>query len=108
MWAGSCVSLPGQPEVDGAGGEHHQGERGGGGVEPEGASHDQGDALVEPFEARVGEAEPDRGEDSVTVFADGAAGLDERLEPAALRPRTPAVDQLGDLVLGEVAGEDRP
>ena len=77
-------------------------------MEPEGASHDQGDALVESLKARVGEAEPDRGEDPFTMFADGAAGLDERLEPAALRPRAPAVDQLGDLVLGEVAGEDRP
>ena len=42
------------------------------------------------------------------MFADGAGGFDERGEPAALRPRTPAVDQLADLVVGEVASEDGP
>ena len=55
-----------------------------GGVEPERASDDQSDALVETFQSRVGESEPDRGEDPVAVFADGAAGLDERVEPRAL------------------------
>jgi hypothetical protein len=71
--------FPGQAQLDGAGGEHHEGEGGLGGVEPEGAAHDEADALVETREPRVGESEPDGGEDPVAVFADGAAGLDERL-----------------------------
>lgn len=99
MWlfrhgCGSCRCwFPGQAEFDGAGGEHDQGEGGAGGVEPERASHDEAYPLVEALEAGVGQTEADRGEDPLAVFADGAPGLDERLEAGALHAGAPAVEE---------------
>ena len=50
-------------------------------MEAEGAVADQADLAVEAFEAAVGEAEADGGEDAVAVLAQGAGEADER--PAA-------------------------
>ena len=106
MWV-SRGSLPGQGGVDGAGGEHDQGEGCLGGVEPERASHDEPDPLVEALESGVAQTQTDRGQDPFAVLADGASGLDKRLEPAALRPGAPAVEQPDGFSLGQVNGEDR-
>jgi hypothetical protein len=102
----SWPALPGEGEVDGAAGEHHQGEGGLGGVEPERPSDDETYAAVEALETSVREAALDRGEDPVAVGADGAGGLDERFESGALRAGTPPVEQLDGLVSFEVARED--
>jgi hypothetical protein len=48
-------------------------------VEAEAAVADQPDAAVEAFQASVGEAEADRGEDPVAVAADRAGELGEWL-----------------------------
>ena len=108
MWANSCSFLPGEGELDGAAGEHDQGEGGLGGVEPERSSHDEPHPLVESLETGVGEPEADRGQDAVAVGADGAAGFDEWLEPGTLDSGTPAVQQVGGFGVGEVTGEDGP
>jgi hypothetical protein len=42
---------------------------------------DEADAAVEAFEAAVGEAEADGGEDAGAVAADRAGELDERRQP---------------------------
>ena len=68
---------------------------------------DPSDSVVEALNAAVGQAVLDRDESAGAVGADGACEFDERGEPAALRPRTPAVEQHGGVVDGEVAGEDR-
>jgi hypothetical protein len=66
-------------------------------VEPERSAGDETHAVVESFHTCVGDAEADRGEDPVAVFADGATELDEPVDAAALRPPTPAVEQAGGL-----------
>jgi hypothetical protein len=98
----------GQEQLDGSAGEHHQGERSLGGVEPVGASDDQSYVVVESFGAAVVHPEADGGEDAVAELADGLGDLDERGEPGAAGLRAPAVDQLGGLLGVEVPGEDRP
>jgi len=49
-------------------------------VEAEAAVRQQPDLGVEAFQAAVGQAEADRGEDAVAVASDAAGELDERLE----------------------------
>jgi hypothetical protein len=60
-------------------------------VKAEAAVADESDAAVEAFQAAVGEAEADRGEDAGAVAAQGAGGLDERCEAAAGGPGDPSV-----------------
>ena len=88
--------MPAAAEVD-------EGDQGGGGVEAEAAVADQADLAVEAFEAAVGEAEADGGEDAVAVAAEGAREPDERRQPRARRPGQPGVEVRGrERGVGEV------
>lgn len=58
---------------------------------------EQADLAVEAFEAAVGEAEAEGGEDPCFVAADGAGELDGRLELGARRPGPPG----GQVLRGE-------
>src|SRR6266511_3053575 len=107
MWANVCL-LVWEAKGDRAAGEHHQRERGLGGVEPVGAPGDEPHLVVERVNPSVVDAKADRGEDALTVGADGAGEFDERFQPAAGGLDAPAVEQLGRLAGCEVAGEDRP
>ena len=49
------------------------------GVKAEAAVADEADAAVEAFEASVGQAEADRGQDAGAVATDRAREADERL-----------------------------
>jgi hypothetical protein len=62
-------------------------------VEAKGASGDQADLGVDRFEAGVGEAVLDRGEDPGALVGDGAGELGERFEPRSPGPLDPAVEQ---------------
>ncbi|HEV2068227.1 MAG TPA: hypothetical protein VGR26_00365 [Acidimicrobiales bacterium] len=53
------------------------------------ASVDQADLGVDAFEAAVGEAVLDSGDDAVEVLADLAGKVDERLEPGPFRRSAP-------------------
>jgi hypothetical protein len=75
-------------------------------VESEAASYDEPDSVVEAFNAAVGKAEPDGGEDPVAVCPDGSRQFDERVEAAALCPRAPPVQQVPGVGFGEATGED--
>jgi len=92
---------------DGAAGEHDERECGLGGVKAVGAAGDEPDLVVECLGAALVDAEADRGEDPVAVFADRLAELDERLEPAAGEARQQPVDQDRDVLEGEPWLEDR-
>src|SRR5215211_208858 len=96
MWVNVCL-LVGETEGDRAAGEHHQRERGLGGVEPVGAAGDEPHLVVERLNPRVVDAKADRGEDAVAVGADGAGEVDKRFQPAAGGLDAPAVQQLGRL-----------
>ena len=76
---------------DRAAAEHHQRERGLGGVEPVGAAGDEPHLVVERLDPGVVDAKADRGEDAVAVGADRAGELDERLQTAAAGLDAPAV-----------------
>ena len=56
-----------ESDDDVAAAEVDEGDQGSGGVEAEAAVADQADAAVEAFEAAVGEAESDGGEDAGAV-----------------------------------------
>jgi len=107
MWADMGL-LVWQAEGNRAAGEQHERERSLGGVKPVGAAGDEPHLVVERLDSGVVDPQPDGGEDTVAVGADGAGQGDERLQPAAAGPGAPAVEQLGGLAGGEVAGEDRP
>jgi DDE superfamily endonuclease len=64
----------------GAAAQVDEGDEWCGGVQAEAAVADDPDAIVEVFEASVGEAEADCGEDGGAVAADRARELDERCE----------------------------
>jgi hypothetical protein len=64
-------------------------------VKAEAAVADEPHAAVEAFQAAVGEAEADRGEDAVAVAAQGAGGLDEGRQAAAAGPGQPGVEVRG-------------
>ena len=68
----------GSVDRDAGAAEVDEGDQGVGGVEAEGAVADQADLAVEAFEAAVGEAEADGGEDAVAVGAERACEADER------------------------------
>jgi hypothetical protein len=72
--------------------EVDEGDQGVGGVKAEGAMADEADLAVKAFEAAVGEAEADRGEDAVAVLAQGAREPNERLEPRARCPCEPGAE----------------
>ena len=74
-------SLEREVDDDAAAAEVDQRDQWGGGVKAEAAVADESDAAVEAFQAAVGEAEADRGEDAGAVAAQRARGLDERGEP---------------------------
>ena len=61
-------------------------------MKAEGAVADQADLGVEAFEAAVGEAEADGGEDPVAVGAQGAREADEGAQPAAGGPGQPSIE----------------
>jgi hypothetical protein len=64
-------------------------------VEAEAAVADEADAAVEAFEAAVGEAESDRGEDAGAVASDRAREPDERMQARPRGPREPGVEVSG-------------
>ena len=75
-------------------------------MEASGAADDEAHDGVEALSAGVVDAQSDRGEDPVAVLADGLGGLDECGQAGAAGAGDPSVDQLGDGVGVEVAGED--
>jgi hypothetical protein len=62
---------------DWSAGEHHERERGFGGVKAVGAANDQADLVVERLGASLVDAEADRREDAVAVLAERPAEPDE-------------------------------
>ena len=74
-------------------------------MEASGAADDEAYDGVEALGSGVVDAQSDRGEDPVAVFADGFGGLDERGQPRAAGSGDPPVDQLGDGVGVQVAGD---
>src|SRR6266496_1795452 len=70
-------------DADAAGAEVDECDEGVGAVEAVAAVADQAHFRVEAFEAAVGEAEADGGEDAVSVLAERAGELDERFQLAA-------------------------
>src|SRR6266498_962957 len=105
MWANMGL-LVWESEDNWAAGEHHQRERGLGGVEPVRAAGDEPHLVVERLDPGVVDPQPDGGQDAVAVLADGAGEGDERRQAAAAGLGAPAVQQLGRLAGGEVTGED--
>src|SRR6266508_4790373 len=101
MWANMWL-LVGEAEGDGAAGEHHQRERGLGGVGPVGAAGDEPDLVVERLDPGVVGPKAERGEDALAVGADRAGEGDGRPEAAAAGLDAPAVEQLGRHAGGEV------
>src|SRR5450631_4381399 len=91
MWMASCVIREGQGCR--SAGEHDQGKGSFGAVESVGPPGHRADLVIESFIAAVRELPFDRGTDAVLVLTDRRGGLDEVGDPAALGPRTPAVDQ---------------
>ena len=91
---------------DWAAGEQDEGERGFGAVETIGAAGDQPDRVVERFGAALVDAQADRGEDPVAVFAQRLAEADERLQPAAGQSAEKPVDQHLDVVDRQPGSED--
>lgn len=63
--------------------EHGQGDEGVGGLEAEGDAGDEADLGVDRFDAAVGQAMLDRGEDRGLVFDDAALQVDEGGDAAA-------------------------
>jgi hypothetical protein len=61
-------------------------------VEAVAAVADEADLAVEAFEAPVGEAEADGGEDSVAVSAQGPGEPDERVQARPAGPCEPGVE----------------
>jgi len=59
---------------------------------------DEPDAGVDAFQPGVGQAEPDRGDDGVEVFADTADQVGEGLDPAAQRGGAPGLEVGGGVV----------
>ena len=70
-------------ESDRSAGEHDEREGGFRGVKAIGAAGDQADLVVQRFGAALVDAQADRGEDPVAVFADRLAEPDERVQSAA-------------------------
>ena len=95
-------------EFDRSAGEHDEREGGFGGVESVGAVEHGADLVVQSLVAAVAHATVNGGSDAVLVFADGAGGLDEFRDPGPLCPGAPPVEQLEQLLGGQVAGEHRP
>ncbi len=60
-------------------------------MEAEAAVADEPDLAVEAFEAAVGQAEANGGEDAVAVSAQRAGEADERPQPSSGRPREPVI-----------------
>src|SRR5680860_1593576 len=96
-----------EEQGDGSAAQHYESRCGLGGVKAKGAASDQSDGRVSTLDPAVGQAQADGGEDAVAVGADGAAQLDERGQPRALRPAAPAVQEAGDFGGVQVTGEDR-
>jgi hypothetical protein len=71
-------------------------------VKPVCATGDQSDLGVDLLDPGVGEAVLDRGEDPVALLGDRSGELDERRQPAAPRPRQPALQQPLCLLGGEL------
>jgi hypothetical protein len=98
--------------------EHRESDQGVWAVKAEGASGDHPDLGVDRFDAGVGEAVLDRGDDSGALLGDGLGQLDERREPTSPGPRDPLVEQrdrggrrqpvdLAQLLLEQVAAIQR-
>jgi len=96
-----------QVKGDGTAGEHDECECGLGGVKAVGPAGDEPDLVVECLGSALIDAEADRGEDPIAVFADRLAEFDERLEPAAGQARQEPVDQDRDVLEAEPGLEDR-
>jgi hypothetical protein len=77
-------------------------------VEASSAAEGEACDVVEALGPAVVDAQPDRGDQAVAELADGLGRLDECVQPGAVGPTDPPVDQLGDGVRVQVAGEDRP
>src|SRR6266540_1315568 len=105
MWVDMYL-LVWEAEGNQAAGEHHQRERSLGCVEPVGAAGDEPHLVVERLDSGVVDPQPDGGEDALAVGTDGAGEGDERRQAAAAGLGAPAVQQLGGLAWGAVAGEN--
>src|ERR1039458_8431028 len=87
--------------------QHDQSEYSAGEVEAVAPVDDDQHPPVEAFVAGIVDPEFHGPPDPLFAFADGLGQGDEALESAALCLRTESVEEHADLVVGEVAGEDR-
>src|SRR5512147_228189 len=104
MWMSSRVVW--EFESDGSAGQENESEGGLGAVEAVGASDEKPDLGVEPFMAAVREPAFGGGVDAGAVFTDGAPGLDELGDAAALSSCAPTIEQLGCGGCVKIASED--
>jgi len=72
------------------------------------AAGDEANLVVERFGAVLVDAEADRVEDPVAVFADRLGEAHERGRPAAERAADEPLDQDRDVLERQAGGEDRP
>jgi len=77
-------------------------------VEAVGPPDEEANLGVESFDATVGDAVLDGVEDEVPASAHGLGHLDEGFQAGALGPGTPAIEEGGRLVPGQVTGQDGP
>lgn len=80
--------------------EHREGDQGVGGGEAKGHPGDQSDLGVDRFDASVGQAMFDRGEDRVAVPHDPALQCHERRDPAAAGPTDPPAQGRDGFLVG--------
>ena len=89
----------------GSAGEQDEGEGGVGGVEAAGSVHQESGFGVEGFVAAVVHAMVQGGGDSGSVGSDGSGCFDELGDLGPAGPGTPAGQQVLDLVVVQVVGE---
>src|SRR5664279_848397 len=88
--------------------DHDESKSGVGGVEAVGPIDDEADPPIQSLVSGVVHSESHRRQDALAPFANGLGQADEGLHPAALCSRTEPVEQHGDLVFCEVAGQAGP
>jgi hypothetical protein len=79
--------------------------RASGGLEAEGDADDEADLGVDRFDAAVGQAVFDRGEDRGLVFDDAALQVDEGGDAAAAGPADPGLEGIDGFLVVELEGQ---
>jgi len=93
---------------DGSKGKHDEAKGGIGEVQGVGALDGEAHPAVESLVAGVVHAQANGGEDACSALGDGVRRRDEGFEATAGRLRAEPVEEDGDVVFAEVAGEDGP